>query len=550
MQFRSKMPYLFACLGLILIFACNTSMAVNNDGISSWAENEVIRAISSGLVPSDMQNNYKQNISRCDFCRLVVVLLEKVYGKSVDEILAERGLEIDESAFLDTRDKDILAANALGIVNGVGNNLFNPDGDITRAQAATMLMRTANIIGDYSAFPYVYDDAVKIPDWARESVYSARAFGIMIGTDMNEFLPEKTFTREEAYITVLRLFDVIENGTSFPPFLYPMSAIQENGTYLWGYVDGKGNFVIEPKYAYASEWNGEYGIVSKPEDPLAYFVINRKEEHVAKDNDYYEGYFYGYGGDRPYFAGNLLCFRDSWLSLPDGKILALLKFYISYMSDGLIEVYDGYDHLSGYCDRNGRMVIPYLYRFAGFFYNGVAIVGKADLETFMLINKRNEILRIIDYKGKIPAGAIGDMMITREGWLDGNYNYIEKYGVLKADGTKILPIEYSYIRLTDFKQILVRKDNDSPYRLLDENGKLLYEFPDNFDGNLKHDRIGHYVFRSDDFTLTVIATDGEVKSHIPFEPYADFDFVSGLVQIRYAGGACRYYDIYGNIVIE
>ncbi|UZQ86269.1 hypothetical protein ODU73_000687 [Thermoclostridium stercorarium] len=39
----------------------------------------------------------------------------------------------------------------------------------------------------------------------------------------------------------------------------------------------------------------------------------------------------------------------------------MLKFYISHMSDGLIGIRDGYDHLLGYCDRNGRIVIPYLY---------------------------------------------------------------------------------------------------------------------------------------------------------------------------------------------
>ncbi|WP_054632678.1 WG repeat-containing protein [Thermoclostridium stercorarium] len=74
-----------------------------------------------------------------------------------------------------------------------------------------------------------------------------------------------------------------------------MSAKQENGAYLWGYVDNKGNFVIGPKYAYASEWNGNYGIVSKPEDPLSYFVINREEEHVAKNNDYYRGFLWIWG---------------------------------------------------------------------------------------------------------------------------------------------------------------------------------------------------------------------------------------------------------------
>ncbi|AGC67698.1 hypothetical protein Cst_c06830 [Thermoclostridium stercorarium subsp. stercorarium DSM 8532] len=106
------------------------------------------------------------------------------------------------------------------------------------------------------------------------------------------------------------------------------------------------------------------------------------------------------------------------------------------------------------------------------------------------------------------------------------------------------------IRLTDFKQILARKDENSPYRLFGENGKLLYEFPPYFDGKIIDDGIGHYVFKSDKNTLSVIATDGQIKAQIPIERYAGFDFVSGLVQVKYISGACRYYVVNGNIVIE
>jgi hypothetical protein len=61
-----------------------------------------------------------------------------------------------------------------------------------------------------------------------------------------------------------------------------MSVKNEEGIYLWGYINQNGTFVIEPKYAYASEWNGQYGIVSLPDEPDAHLVIDRDENHVIE----------------------------------------------------------------------------------------------------------------------------------------------------------------------------------------------------------------------------------------------------------------------------
>ena len=56
-------------------------------------------------------------------------------------------MQINPTAFTDTTDKNVLAANALGIINGVGNNRFDPNGTFTRAQIAAILNRTAEVLG-------------------------------------------------------------------------------------------------------------------------------------------------------------------------------------------------------------------------------------------------------------------------------------------------------------------------------------------------------------------------------------------------------------------
>lgn len=66
-------------------------------------------------------------------------LTQKGSYKDIDAILSEKGVQINSTAFTDTIDKNVLAANAPGIINGVGNNCFDPDGTLTTEQAIVMV---------------------------------------------------------------------------------------------------------------------------------------------------------------------------------------------------------------------------------------------------------------------------------------------------------------------------------------------------------------------------------------------------------------------------
>lgn len=184
------------------------------DTPSEWAKSEVNIAISQQLVPKVLQFEYKKNITRQDYSRLVMNLLEVKLGQSMEEILAENGKSVNQSTFMDTKDTIILAANALGIVSGKGQGKFDPNGSITRQEAATMLARTAQLLGvDAGAESSNFADINQIASWAKESVAfvsstkdKTNQAAIMGGTDKNKFSPNQTYTREQAIITMKRLY--------------------------------------------------------------------------------------------------------------------------------------------------------------------------------------------------------------------------------------------------------------------------------------------------------------------------------------------------------
>ncbi|MEG1720311.1 MAG: RICIN domain-containing protein, partial [Pseudoflavonifractor sp.] len=81
-------------------------------------------------------NNYQKNITRAEFCKLVVNFYKSMGG----EVPA-----VSQSPFTDTADNDILIASKLGIVNGTSATTFEPHADITREQISAMMMRAEAI---------------------------------------------------------------------------------------------------------------------------------------------------------------------------------------------------------------------------------------------------------------------------------------------------------------------------------------------------------------------------------------------------------------------
>ena len=179
------------------------NLTPNVSSASDWAQDEILSAIERGFVPADLQGDYKEIITRMDFCRLAVNYMEYKTGKTIDEILAEKGLQRDSTAFTDVTHTDVLAAYALGIVIGAGEGKFNPYGQFTRQSAATMIMNLHKAMGyDVSdPPPSGFADADKIASWATAGTDYCASAGIINGGTGRMYNPLGKYTRQASIVT-------------------------------------------------------------------------------------------------------------------------------------------------------------------------------------------------------------------------------------------------------------------------------------------------------------------------------------------------------------
>lgn len=189
--------------------------AAGADAPSDWAKGEVESAISQGLVPKDLQSSYQAPITRQEFCRLAVTMVEVVEEKPISQVLSDRGLQTKENAFSDTQDDYAENACALGIVNGYEDGTFRPQGSITRQEAVKMLYETAKVL-EYtgSGGSLTFADRDDIASYAVTAVKFASFTGVMKGVEDGRFDPSGIYTRQQAYITMDRLLSVLEGESA------------------------------------------------------------------------------------------------------------------------------------------------------------------------------------------------------------------------------------------------------------------------------------------------------------------------------------------------
>ena len=160
-------------------------------------------AISEGLVPANMQRQYIRTTTRLEFAQLAVLLYETWTGEEI---------EVGDNPFTDTEDVNAIKAFAIKVTTGQGDgSIFNPDGTLTRQQAATMLERLARALGQpLPAEAPVFTDSNRIAGFAINAVGAVQAAGIMTGISGGRFDPLGSYSRQQSIITIARLFEKLE----------------------------------------------------------------------------------------------------------------------------------------------------------------------------------------------------------------------------------------------------------------------------------------------------------------------------------------------------
>lgn len=138
----------------------------------------------------------------------------------------------------------------LGIINGVGNNKFNPTGTVTRGEWITMLYRAAGSPAVYSSVSFT-----DVPSWCKDAVQWAVQNGITDGIGNNKFGPDMTLDRMQI-VTFMYRFAKLQ-GMDVNSTLYLSAYTDGNTVDAWaqpamkwalqkGYLDPVGG-KIQPK---------------------------------------------------------------------------------------------------------------------------------------------------------------------------------------------------------------------------------------------------------------------------------------------------------------
>lgn len=183
--------------------AVATTATFDLTGASSWALEELNKAIEYGLYTDKIMNNYNRNITREEFCELVIKLYEKLKGAEA--------IPLSPNTFHDTQNQSILKAFGAGIVKGTSTDSFSPNNPITRQDICVMLYRAItgaveNVNINIDAAPVFVDENL-IGSWAIREIKFAYKNNIMKGSDFNEIMPRKNTNREQALLLIKRVYE-------------------------------------------------------------------------------------------------------------------------------------------------------------------------------------------------------------------------------------------------------------------------------------------------------------------------------------------------------
>ena len=153
------------------------------------------------------------------------------------------------------------AINDMGsriVVNGVGNNHYTPDRNMTRAEFASIIVRALGLEPGTGASGF---GDVNTADWYCGYVETATAYGIINGYGNGNFGPDDTITREQAMAMIARAMEITGLKVSLSDSeISGLLGAYSDGTLVADYavvsiaaclradiVSGAGNATIAPK---------------------------------------------------------------------------------------------------------------------------------------------------------------------------------------------------------------------------------------------------------------------------------------------------------------
>ncbi|MBE6571569.1 MAG: hypothetical protein E7656_04930 [Ruminococcaceae bacterium] len=195
------MKRIISILLAALMLVSSTVFAENKNEYSDWSAEHIKKAQSLGIL-GDLDLVWKADITREQFCVIVYNMLTKIPKRQL--------AVCENNPFEDTNKKEVNDLYASGIINGKADRIFAPNDTLTREEAATILGRIASYLYIYAfVTDFVFEDSKDISDWAKESVQTVCNLKVMNGVGDNKFDPKGKYTAEQAVTTIIRMYDYL-----------------------------------------------------------------------------------------------------------------------------------------------------------------------------------------------------------------------------------------------------------------------------------------------------------------------------------------------------
>lgn len=170
---------------------------------SEWAKADVEKAIEVNLVPIHIQNNYTSKITREEFCEIAVNLYEALSGKESVAEINNVFSDTQNEAVIKANNLGIV--NGVGEGKFAPDEFITRQ-DISVMMYRTLKAAKPEL--DYSNVSgHIFADHFNISPWAREVVAYLYGIEVVNGVGENLFEPWRNTSREEAIVLAMRMYN-------------------------------------------------------------------------------------------------------------------------------------------------------------------------------------------------------------------------------------------------------------------------------------------------------------------------------------------------------
>ncbi len=217
-----RKKFLTACLAVLLAVGqavpfTGTKEALAADITGHWAEPYMRKLVNYQVMRGDQRGNLNPDtpITRAEF----VSMTNRAFGYDNYQDVSNPFKDVSKN---DWYADDIIIAYDRGYFSGNSKNTADPNGDLTREQAVSLVCRNLKV-DDYYGEVLGYSDSRTFSEWSKGAINTASQKGYVSGYTDGTFRPFNSITRGEA----AKVFsDVVGE------------LLQSPGSYSLGDVDG------------------------------------------------------------------------------------------------------------------------------------------------------------------------------------------------------------------------------------------------------------------------------------------------------------------------